>query len=131
MDYFIYQGVDTFSEVLARDKRKEEKIHMLQYQKEIRDRVKHYKLMELDILERMEKDREEREARAATKEALASKNTSVGTSSDLDKGKAPMGEIPHTSLEQQVKDYLQTSKQIKWKLSRMTSALDTQEVTTS
>ena len=42
-----------------------------------------------------------------------------------------MGEIPQTSMEQQVKDYLQTSKQIKKKLNRMTSALDTQEVATS
>ena len=50
--------------------------------------------MELDILERMAKDREGREARAVTKEALASKTTSVGTNSDLDKGKTPMGEIP-------------------------------------
>ena len=62
MDDFIYQGVDTFSEVLARAKRKEEKIHILQYQKEIRDMVKHYRSMELDILEMMVKDREEREA---------------------------------------------------------------------
>ena len=46
--------------------------------------------MELDILERMVKDREEREAQAATKRALATKTTSVGTSSDLDKGKSPM-----------------------------------------
>ena len=57
-DDFIYQGVDTFYEVLARAKRKEEQSHILQYQKEIRDRVKHYRSMELNILERMEKDRE-------------------------------------------------------------------------
>ena len=50
--------------------------------------------MELEILERMEKDREEREAQAATKEALASKTTYVETSLGLDKGKSPMGEIP-------------------------------------
>ena len=62
--------------------------------------------MELYILERMTKDKEEREARATTKESLASKNTCVGTNSDLDKGKAPMGEIPQTYVEQQVKDYL-------------------------
>ena len=42
-----------------------------------------------------------------------------------------MGEIPQISVEQQVKDYLQTSEQIKQKLNRMTSALDTQEVATS
>ena len=66
----------------------------MQYQKEIKDRVKHYRSMELDILERMTKDREEREARATTKEALASKTASVGTNSDLDNGKYLMGEIP-------------------------------------
>ena len=55
--------------------------------------------MELDILERTAKDTEEREAWAATKEALASKTTSVGTNSDLDKGKDPMGEILQTSVE--------------------------------
>ena len=50
--------------------------------------------MELDILEKMTRDREEREARAATKEALASKTATVETNSELDKGKAPMEEIP-------------------------------------
>ena len=40
-DDFIYQGVDTFSKVLARAKSKEEQSHILQYQKEIRERVKH------------------------------------------------------------------------------------------
>ena len=62
--------------------------------------------MELDILERMTKDREEREAQTETKEALASKNTSMETSSGLDKGKSLMGEIPQTYVEQQVKDSL-------------------------
>ena len=90
-DDFIYEGVDTFSEVLARAKSKEEKINILQYYKEIRDMVNHYRSMDLDILERMTKDREEREAQAATKQALASKTASVGTSSNLDKGKDPMG----------------------------------------
>ena len=55
--------------------------------------------MDLDILERMEKDKEEIESWAATKEALASKTAPVGTSSDLDKGKAPMGKIPKKSVE--------------------------------
>ena len=90
-DDFIYQGVDTFYEVLAKDEIKEEQSHILQYQKEIRDRVKYYLSMELDILERVTKDREEREAEATTKEALASKTTYVVTISGLDKGKAPMG----------------------------------------
>ena len=66
--------------------------------------------MELDILERMEKDREETESRIATKESFTSKTALVGTNSDLDKGKAPMGEISQTSMEQQVKDYLQNSE---------------------
>ena len=87
--------------------------------------------MELDILERMEKDREEREVRATTKESLASKTTYVETISGLDKGKSPMGEIPQTSMEQQVKDYFHTLEKIKQKLNKMSSALDTQEVATS
>ena len=86
--------MDTFSEVLARAKRKEEQSHILQYQKEIRDRVKHFRSMELDILERMTKDKEENEARATAKEAMASKTASVETSLGLDKGKTHMTEIP-------------------------------------
>ena len=86
--------MDTFSKVLAREKSKEEQIHIPQYQKEIRDRVKHFRSMELDISERMTKDKEEKEARATTKEAVASKTASVETSSGLDKGKAPMTKIP-------------------------------------
>ena len=89
-DDFIYQGVDTFYEVLARAKSKEEQSHILQYQKEIRDRVRHYRSMELYIQEKVIKDREEREAKAATKEAMASTNASTETSSDTGKGKAPM-----------------------------------------
>ena len=41
---------------MVRAKRKEEQSHILKYQKDIRDREKHYRSMELDILERMEKD---------------------------------------------------------------------------
>ena len=99
-DDFIYQGVDTFYEVLARAKSKEEQSHILQYQKDIRERLKHFRSMELDILKRMTKDKEEKEARVAAKEALASKIASVETNLGLDKGKAPMTEIPHTSVEQ-------------------------------
>ena len=65
------------------------------------------------------------------KEALASTNASTEPSSDTGKGKAPMEEVPQMSMEQQVKAYLHTSDQIKQRLSKMTSALDTQEVTTS
>ena len=49
----------------------------MQYQKKIKDRVQHYRSMELDIKEKVIKDREEREAKAATKEALESTNAST------------------------------------------------------
>ena len=65
------------------------------------------------------------------KEAHATKNTSIATSSATDKGKSPMEEIPRASIDQQVKSYLHTLKHIKQKLSRMNSALDTQKITTS
>ena len=71
----------------------------------------------------MVKDREAKEAQVA-------KDTPIETSSATDKGKGLMGEIPQASIDQQVNSYLHTSEQIKQKLSRMTSALDTQEVTT-
>ena len=108
-DDFIYQGGDTFSENLARDKTKEEQSHILLYQKEIKDKVRHYRAMELDILEKVMKDREENEAQAIAKEALAAKNTSMVTNSYTNKGKGPMEETPQASVEQQVKDYLHTS----------------------
>ena len=82
-DDFIYQGVDTFSEVLAKAKSKENKSQTLLYQKEIRDMVRHYRDMELDIQEKMVKDRE-------AKEAQASKDISIATSSTIDKGKSPI-----------------------------------------
>ena len=44
-----------FSEVLAKAKTKEEQIHILCYEEEIRDRVQDYRAMELDILEKMRK----------------------------------------------------------------------------
>ena len=78
--------------------------------------------MELDIQEKVIRDREGREAKAMTKEALESINA---PSLDTGKGKAPMEEVPQTSVEQQVKAYLHTSEQIKQRLSKMTSALDT------
>ena len=87
--------------------------------------------MELDIQEKGNKDREEREANAEAKEALASTNVSIGTSSNTGKGKAPMEYFPKTSVEQQVKAYLHSLEQIKQRLRKMTLALDTQEVATS
>ena len=64
--------------------------------------------MELDILERVTRDKEEREAQPAKKEALEPKTTAMETKSDLDKGKSPMGENPQVSVEQEVRDYLQS-----------------------
>ena len=58
--------------------------------------------MELDIEEKVIRDREGREAKAATEEALESTNASMKPSSDTRKGKAPMEEVPQTSVEQQV-----------------------------
>ena len=55
--------------------------------------VRHYRAMELDIQENMVKDIEE-------KEAQATKNTSIATSSAIDKGKIPMEEIPHAFVDQ-------------------------------
>ena len=46
--------------------------------------------MELYIKEKVMKYREEKEAQATVKEALAMKNTSMETSSDTKKGKGPM-----------------------------------------
>ena len=77
-----------------RDKRKEEQSHILQCQKEIRDRVQHYRSMELDIQEKVIKDGERREAKSTTKEALVSTNASTEPSSDTVKGKSPMEEVP-------------------------------------
>ena len=55
--------------------------------------------MELDIQE-LSKETEEKEAQAATKEAQASKEPSIATSSAIDKGKSPMEDIPHESIDQ-------------------------------
>ena len=59
--------------------------------------------MELDIQEKVIKDREE-------KEALAAKNVPMASSSATYKGKGPMEEIPQAFVDQQVKAYLHTSK---------------------
>ena len=86
---------------MAKDKRKEEQSHILQYQKEIRDKLQNYRAMELDIQEKVMKEREE-------KEALAAKNIPMETSSVTDKGKSPMEEIQQESIHQQFKAYLHT-----------------------
>ena len=92
-DDSIYQGVDTFFEVLSRAKSKEEQSQILCYQKEIRDRVRAYRAMELDILEKMRKDKEE-------KEAQATKYSLITTSSAMDKVKFPMEDVPRASIAQ-------------------------------
>ena len=79
--------------------------------------------MELETQEKIIKDKEENEA-------LVEKNVPMETDSATGKGKGHMEEIPQASVDQQVKAYLHTSEQIKQKLSRMTSALNTQEITT-
>ena len=56
--------------------------------------------MELDIQEKVIRDREGREAKATAKEDLASTNVSIGTNLDIGKGKYPMEEVPQISMEQ-------------------------------
>ena len=56
--------------------------------------------MDLEIHEKVIRDREVREAKVATKEALASTNASIEPSSNKGKGKASMEEVPHTFVEQ-------------------------------
>ena len=113
-----------FFEVLARDKSKEEQIQISCYQKEIKDRVLAYREMDLDILEKMRKEKEEQEAQAT-------KDSSVTTSSTLDKGKSPMEDVPQASVSQQVKTLIHTAQQFKQKLTKMTSMLDTHEIATT
>ena len=57
---------------------------------EIRDKIQHYRSMELYIQEKVIKDREEKEAQSTAKEALPAKTASIETSSDIGKGKYPM-----------------------------------------
>ena len=47
------------------------------------------------------------------KEAQVTKDPSIATSSDIDKGKSPMEDIPQASIDQQVKSLIHTSEQIK------------------
>ena len=82
-DDSIYQGVNTFSQVLTRAKRKEGHSHILQHQQELKSRILSYRAMELDLLEKVKKDREEKEAQQ-TKVLL------VVTYTDGNKGKDPM-----------------------------------------
>ena len=65
------------------------------------------------------------------KEAQAAKDPSIATSSTTYKGKIPMEGIPEASIDQWVKTLIHTVEQLKQKMTRMTSALDTQEIETS
>ena len=87
LDDFIYQGVNTFSEVLAKAKSKDEKSHILQNQKELKERIQSYRAMQMDLLEKMRKDIEE-------KEAQVTKVPSVATHLNGDKGKGLMEYLP-------------------------------------
>ena len=79
----------------------------------------------------MIRDREEEEAQATSKEAQVAKDPSTATISATYKGKNPMEDIPQESVNQQLKSYLHTLEQIKQKLTKITSVLDTQEIVTS
>ena len=60
IDDSIYHGVNTFSEVLLRAKRNYEHSQILQHQWEFKTKVLVYRVMELDILEKVRKYREDK-----------------------------------------------------------------------
>ena len=121
-DDSIYQGVSTFSEVLARAKSKDEEAHILQHQKELKERIQCYRALQIDVLEKVRKDREE-------KEDEATKNLSMATFPNGNKGKGLMEDLPEVPVREQVKALMLTSTQSKHKLEMMTSVLNTQAVT--
>ena len=120
----MYQGVNTFSEVLSRDKRKDEHIQILQHQEELKDKFFGYRAMELDILEKVRKYREEKESQEA-------KVPPVITYPYGNMGKRPMEDPPHVIITQQLKTMMQTSQESKEKLVQMTSLLDSQVAASS
>ena len=92
-DDSICQGVSTFFEVLGRAKSKDEEAHILQHQKELKERIQCYRALQIGLLEKVRKDREE-------KEAEAMKNSSVATFPDGDKGKGLMEDLPKVPVSQ-------------------------------
>ena len=74
--------------------------------------------MQIGLLGKVRKDREE-------KEAEATKNSSVATFSDRDKGKILMEDLPKVPVSQQVKALILMSTQSKQKLAMMTSVFNT------
>ena len=75
--------------------------------------------MQMDLLDKMRKDKVEMESQAT-------KVPSVATHPDRDKGKGPMEDLHEEIVAQQVKALMHTSKQSKQMLAMMTSVLDTQ-----
>ena len=72
-------------------KRKDEQGRILQYQQALKTRALGYRTMELNLLEKVRKDMEE-------KEAQETKVPSVVTYPDGNKGKIPMEYIPHLTV---------------------------------
>ena len=79
--------------------------------------------MELDLLEKVKKEREENEAQQ-TKVLL------VVTYTDENKGKDPMEDLPRVTVSQQLKTLMHTSQQSKQKLAHITYVLHNQVVAT-
>ena len=75
-------------------------------------------------MEKVRKDREQ-------KEPQATKNQSVPTHPDGDKGKGLMEDLPKLTIVQQLKTLIHTSIQRRQKMEMMTSVLDTQETITT
>ena len=74
-------------------KRKDEQSQILQHQQELKNKVFVYRAMELHILEKIRKDREEKEDHEAIFPPLI-------TYLDGNKGKIPMEDPPHVNITQ-------------------------------
>ena len=79
--------------------------------------------MELDLLEKVKKDMEEKESHQI-------KVISVVTYTYGNKGKDPMEYLPRVTVSQQLKALMHTSQQSKQKLAQITSVLDNQVAAT-
>ena len=92
-DDSIYQGVSIFSKVLARSKSKDQEAHILQHQKELKERIHCYRALQIDVLEKLRKEREQ-------KEAEATKNSLVEIFPEGDKGKCLMEDLPEVPVRE-------------------------------
>ena len=106
---------------MDKSKSKDEKSHILQHQKELKERIQSYRAMQMDLLEKMRKDREEEESQEI-------KVPSMETHTDGNKGKCPMEHLLEVTISQHLKALMHTSKQSRQKLEMMTSVMDTQAV---